>query len=63
MLDRSRERPVRHLEWRIRLFGVGAILGVAGIATATSWLVNVAIGVLALGVLLRFLPGRDDQAT
>ena len=48
--------PARHLEWRIRTFGVGAILAVVGMATGQSWLVNVAIVVLVIGVLLRFLP-------
>jgi len=48
--------PVRHLEWRIRLFGVGAILAVVGMAAAQPWLINVAIVVLVIGVLLRFAP-------
>lgn len=62
MFDRSRRRPRAHLEWRIRLFGVGAILAVAGIATESRWLINVAIAVLALGALLRFV-GRPSAPT
>lgn len=60
-VDRRRDRPVRYLEWRIRLFGAGALLGVVGIATDAGWLVWAAIVVLAAGFLLRFLP-EDDAA-
>lgn len=55
-LDRSRSREVAHLEWRIRLFGVGAILAVLGMYFEMPWMINVAIGVLVLGFLLRFVP-------
>jgi hypothetical protein len=48
--------PVRHLVWRIRLFGVGAILAVVGIAAEQAWLIDVAIVVLVIGVVLRFVP-------
>jgi hypothetical protein len=60
LIDRRRERPVRHLEWRVRLFGAGAIMAIVGIATEQNWLINVAIAVLAAGVLLRFLPGPKE---
>jgi uncharacterized membrane protein len=53
--------PVRHLEWRIRLFGVGAILAVVGMATGQGWLVNLAIAVLLLGMVLRFAPARGEH--
>jgi hypothetical protein len=62
LIDRRKGRPVRHLEWRIRLFGAGAIMAVVGIATEQSWLVNVAIAVLAVGVLLRFV-GKPSETT
>lgn len=53
--------PARTLEWRIRLFGVGAILGLVGMWGDQHWLVNLAIAVLAAGVLLRFLRGRETE--
>ncbi len=64
-IDRSRGRPMRYLEWRVGLFSAGAVLAVVGIALEQSWMINVAIGVLVIGVLLRFLlkwrpPARDD---
>jgi hypothetical protein len=57
-VDRSRERPVRHLEWRVRLLGVGAILALAGIYFDSSWMVNGAIVILLIGFALRFAPDR-----
>ena len=49
-----------HLEWRIRLFGVGAILAMVGIWAEQRWLVNGALVVLVLGFALRFpKPARD----
>lgn len=52
---------VRHLEWRVRLFGAGAILALVGMASGVEWLVNVAIGVLLVGFALRFVPERGDE--
>ena len=60
MVDRRRDRPVRHLELRVTLFGAGAILALVGMATEQSWLINVAIAVLIVGVLVRFLPGSKE---
>ena len=61
-VDRSRERPVRHLEWRVRLLGVGAVLALAGIYFDSSWMVNGAIVILLIGFALRFAPARDTSA-
>jgi len=60
-IDRRSNRPRRHLEWRIRLLGVGAILGVLGIYFDEGWLIWVALGVLLGGFLLRFVM-RDTEA-
>ena len=62
-LRRGAEGSGRHLGARVRLLGLGAVLALAGMATARDWLVNVAIGVLILGFGLRFLerrPARTD---
>jgi hypothetical protein len=50
-----------HLEWRIRLFGAGAILALVGIWSEQRWLINVAIGVLLIGFAMRFLGGRGSD--
>ncbi|MBW3536043.1 MAG: hypothetical protein KY453_12660 [Gemmatimonadetes bacterium] len=52
---------VRHLEWRVRLFGAGAILALVGMVRNAEWLVNLAIGVLLLGFALRFVPERGGD--
>ena len=57
-LTRSGKPSRRHLEWRIRFFGMGAILALVGMATEQRWLVNVAIAVLGVGVLLGLLSRR-----
>jgi len=55
-LDRSK-RAGAFLEWKVRLFAVGAVLGLAGIFLEERWLTGTAIAVLTGGALLRFLPG------
>ena len=57
--DRSR-RAGRYLEWKVRLFTLGAVLAVVGMATGQVWMTWVAIGVLVTGMLLRFLPGGRE---
>jgi len=56
LLDRRR-RAGRYLAWKVRIFAAGAVLGLAGILLDEAWLRVTAIVVLALGVLLRLLPG------
>ncbi len=48
------------LEWRIAVFFLGAILGLAGILLNISWLVTTALIVLLGGVALRGLAARDS---
>ena len=57
LIPRTRPSPA-HLEWRVRLFGAGAILALVGIWFEARWLINIAIGVLLIGLALRFLPDR-----
>lgn len=59
-VDRDPGRPIRHLEWRVRLLGVGAVLALAGMYFDAGWMVNAAIGVLLISFVLRFLPGADE---
>jgi hypothetical protein len=59
LVDRDPDREVKHLEWRIRIFGGGAILALVGLYFEAGWMIWVAIGVLVAGFLLRFLPRRD----
>ena len=59
--SRSSDRPVRRLEWRVRIFGVGAVLGVMGIALEQTWLVTLALVVLVGGFFLRFVRLPQDR--
>ena len=64
LLDRS-QRAGRHLEWKVRVFTLGAALAVAGIYFEERWMTGAAIVVLVGGVLLRYIPsGRveDEEA-
>lgn len=51
----------RFLPWKVRALVIGAALALAGMGLDQSWLVWSGIGVLALGLLLRFLPEPDDS--
>lgn len=59
-LDRTR-RAGRYLEWKVRIFVAGAVLGLAGIYLDEAWMRLSAIAVLASGMLLRFLPGAAPE--
>jgi hypothetical protein len=54
------QTPGRHLEWRLRLFTIGALLGVGGMIMDERWLVWLAMAVLAVAFAVRFLPGSSD---
>lgn len=54
LLDRTK-RAGPHLEWKVRLFAAGAVLGVSGMYLEEAWLTGAGILVLAAGVLLRFV--------
>jgi hypothetical protein len=59
-IDRRPDRPDRHLEWRVRFMGAGALLAILGIYYEAGWLIWVAIAALVVGFLIRFLPGGDE---
>lgn len=56
LIGRRRGHDSRHLEWKIRLFGIGAAMGLGGIWFESSWLVLGGVAVLLVGFGLRFLP-------
>lgn len=61
--SREKRGPDPYLDWKIGLFMVGGAAGVTGMALEKSWLVGVAIGLLAIGFVLRFLPRPDGDTT
>ena len=60
-MRRGRGGPDRFLHWKVALFFLGAGFFLAGAATGTDWAVAAAAGVLALGLVLRFLPRREED--
>jgi len=53
---------VRHLEWRVRLVGAGAILAVFGIAADVELLRWAALAVLVGAAALSVIAGRRASA-
>lgn len=58
---RNRGGPDIWLPLKVALFIVGAATAVAGMVLQRDWLVTVAIVLLGIGFLLRFLKPRDDS--
>jgi len=60
-LSRRKRGPDPHLDWKVKLFFLGATVAMAGVGLESSLLVGVAIAILLLGVGLRFLPGGQAE--
>lgn len=56
---RRDEEGVRTVDHRMTIFAIGAIVGLAGIASGTSWIIYIAVGILAVGLLLRVAQKRS----
>ena len=60
--DRPPEAEGKHLDWRLNLFGAGAVLAVLGMYYDSSWVIWLAITILGSGLFLRFLPfGKKEE--
>ena len=59
---RTDDRPVRFLDWRIRLAGSGAILAAFGIAADVELLRWLALAVLLAAAVLGIVASRRDSA-
>jgi hypothetical protein len=62
LLDRKRREEDPHLDWKVKLFFIGAALALAGIAVNSTWLIGAAVLALLAGAGLRFLPGKKNDA-
>ena len=60
-LNRSK-RPDPHLEWKVRIFVVAAVLGVSGIYFDERWMGWVAILLLLSAMLLRFVGSEEEDS-
>lgn len=55
--------PDRFIGWKLALLFLGGAFLIYGMAAGADWAVLTAIGVMAAGVLIRFLPenGKDEE--
>jgi membrane protein implicated in regulation of membrane protease activity len=63
LVSRSTKRDDHFLFWKVRLFAIGATLGLAGIFLDLPLLVWAAIAVLVIGFLMRFVPRPSRRAS
>jgi len=59
--SRDSDRPVRYLQWRIRLFGTGAILALFGIGADIELLRWAALVVLGGAAALSVMASRGEE--
>jgi len=61
LLDRTR-RAGPYLEWKVRIFVVAAVSGLAGIYLNERWLTGAAIVMLFAGLALRYVPIAESSS-
>ena len=59
--SRDKRGPDRFLDLKIVIFVIGAAIAGVGIISARNWLIYIAIGVLVVGVALRFFDRKDSS--
>jgi hypothetical protein len=62
--DRRRRGEDRMLGQKMLVFGLGAVIAMAGMATERDWLIYVALVLLLLGLAMRFAgrePVEDEE--
>lgn len=59
--SRQRRGEDPHLQTRMLIFAGGAVIALTGIATNRGWLIWIAIAVLAVGALMRFFRGANQD--
>lgn len=61
-IDRTPRRIDPYLEWKVRLFVLGAGLALISMFMDIGWLMAVAAVLLGIGFSLRFLTRRHEEA-
>jgi hypothetical protein len=61
-VDRTRREEDRFLGQKLLVFVLGAVAGLAGMATSTDWLIYLAVLLLAVGLVLRAIDSRHREA-
>jgi membrane protein implicated in regulation of membrane protease activity len=59
--DRSRRGADPAIGYKMLIFVVGAVAGIAGIALEMDWLIIIALLVLLCGLVLRFAARRRED--
>jgi hypothetical protein len=63
-VSRERKGPDHWVNAKIAIFCAGACVALIGMALDRRWVVNVAVGILLVGVVLRFVKpasSREDE--
>jgi hypothetical protein len=61
---RRRSGPDPFLQWKVRLFFLGAVVALVGLARDSSLLVGLAVLILLIGVAVRLLPrGKEEEGS
>lgn len=58
--DQSK-RADPHLEWKVRIFSVAAVVGLCGIYFNERWMTGIAIVLLASAMMLRFVVVAPEE--
>ncbi len=61
-LHRGRARSTHLLEWKVGFFAVASVLALAGMALALRWMVWLAMGVLLVAFVMRWIPPSGRAA-
>ncbi|MGY8798871.1 MAG: hypothetical protein ACKVG4_08835 [Longimicrobiales bacterium] len=56
-------RPGRFLEWKVRIFGGGAVLALVGMYLGERWMTGLAILVLLTGLVIRVVLERNPSGS
>ena len=56
-------RPGRFLEWKVRIFGGGAVLALVGMYFGERWMTGLAIVVLLAGLVIRVVLERNPSGS
>jgi fatty acid desaturase len=56
--SRDPEHRAHRLDLRLWLFGAGAVVALIGMYSGQGWIIYLAVALLAIGIIARFLPRR-----
>jgi hypothetical protein len=63
IITKRSNRRGRFLEWKVRIFGVGAVLALVGMYLGERWMTGFAIVVLLAGLVIRVVLERNPSGS